>query len=165
MYSPYCLTQVKVFSYSAWQGCRPNFARVVIIAVRLSTSLHRLFVFFLLSDSQSVTLLCVKPPILGAQFVPLIFARRTWCCFFLFWFFLERKWRFSLNVFRAKKKRKKRRRGALQEEGNGGRGTHACYGVDGKFNVTAAVADLSEGSRLTVCWPMRGVERCAHCRL
>lgn len=53
----------------------------------------------------------------------------------------------------------------MQEEGNGGRGTHACYGVDGKFNVTAAVADLSEGSRLTVCWPMRGVERCAHCRL
>lgn len=38
-------------------------------------------------------------------------------------------------------------------------------GVDGKFNVTAAVADLSEGSWLTVCWPMRGVERCAHCRL
>lgn len=38
-------------------------------------------------------------------------------------------------------------------------------GVDGKFNVTEAVADLSEGSWLTVCWPMRGVERCAHCRL
>lgn len=88
----------------------------------------------------------------------------VWVFFVLFFFLRERKWRFSLNVFRAKK-RKKRRRGAVQEEGNGGRGTHACYGVDGKFNVTAAVADLSEGSRLTVCWPMRGVERCAHCRL
>lgn len=81
-----------------------------------------------------------------------------------FFLFLERKWRFSLNVFHAKK-RKKRRRRAVQEEGNEERRTHACCGVDGKFNVTAAVADLSEGSWLTVCWPMRGVERSAHCRL
>lgn len=70
-----------------------------------------------------------------------------------------------LKCISCKKKKKKKKRRAVQEEGNGGRRTHACCGVDGKFNVTAAVADMSEGSRLTVCWPMRGVEKCAQCRL
>lgn len=82
---------------------------------------------------------------------------------FFFLFFLREKMALLLKCISCKKKKKRRR--AVQEEGNGGRRTHACCGVDGKFNVTAAVADLSEGSRLPVCWPMRGVEKCAHCRL
>lgn len=123
--------------------------RVVIIAVRLSTSLHRLFVFFLLSDSKCDSAVRKAADSRSAVRAVNFCASHMVLFFFVLVFFGE-KMALLLKCISSKKKRKKRRRGAVQEEGNGGRGTHACYGVDGKFNVTAAVADLSEGSRLSL---------------
>lgn len=107
MYSPYCLTQVKVFSYSAWQGCRRNFVRFVITAVRLFLCPAYLLSFCCLT--LQVWLLCAKPPILRAQFVPLIFARRTWC-FFWFFFFEREKMALLLKCISCKKKKKEESR-------------------------------------------------------
>lgn len=110
MYSPYCLTQVKVFSYSAWPGCRQNSVRFVIIAVRLYSFPPCLFVVCLLYDFQSWTLLCVKPPILGAQFAS---QQIVYSCashmvgFFFFFSFFGEKMALLLKCISRKKKERK----------------------------------------------------------